>query len=100
MADPTTDSRMKGGSRPQRFWHRRSWPQGSGRRWLVRLLLLLLLLPVVMVVVYRFVPVPVTPLMAIRLMEGEGLSKDWVGYDQLSPNLRRAAIASEDATFC
>jgi monofunctional glycosyltransferase len=46
------------------------------------------------------VPVPLTPLMVLRWIEGEGLEKQWVDYDQLSPNLRRAVIAAEDARFC
>jgi monofunctional biosynthetic peptidoglycan transglycosylase len=60
----------------------------------------LFLLPVVVLLLYRVLPVPLTPLMVIRLVEGEGLSRHWVAYDRLSPNLRRAAIASEDAKFC
>jgi monofunctional biosynthetic peptidoglycan transglycosylase len=65
-----------------------------------RVLLMLVLLPVVLVLIYRVVPVPLTPLMVIRLIEGEGLRHQWVAYDKLSPLLRRAAIASEDAKFC
>jgi monofunctional glycosyltransferase len=53
-----------------------------------------------LIALYRFVPVPLTPLMVLRWIEGEGLEKQWVDYDQLSPNLRRAVIASEDARFC
>lgn len=60
---------------------------------------LALLLPA-LILVYRFVPVPVTPLMVLREIAGAGLKKEWVGYDALSPNLRRAVIASEDARFC
>jgi len=44
-------------------------------------------------------PVPVTPLMVVRLVEGYGISKDWVSYEKMSPNLARAAIASEDSGF-
>lgn len=49
---------------------------------------------------YAVVPPPITPLMVIRLLEGEGLHKDWVSFDQVSPHLIRALIASEDAHFC
>jgi monofunctional biosynthetic peptidoglycan transglycosylase len=38
--------------------------------------------------------------MVLRLFDGEGLSKDWVAYDEISPNLARAVIAAEDAGFC
>ncbi len=53
-----------------------------------------------LVVLYGVVPPPVTPLMVIRLLQGEGLRKDWVPFDEVSPNLVRALIASEDARFC
>lgn len=53
-----------------------------------------------LVVIYRFLPPPITPLMVIRLFEGEGLSKDWVSYDEVSPYVFKAVIAGEDARFC
>ena len=53
-----------------------------------------------LVVLYRFVPPPITPLMVIRLFEGEGLSKDWVSYDDISPQVFKAVIAGEDTRFC
>ncbi len=68
--------------------------------WAVRVCLALALAVAAIVLAYRFVPVPLTPLMVVRSAEGAGLDKNWVAYDQLSPNLRRAVIASEDARFC
>ena len=76
---------------------------GTMRRLLrlaARILGLFLLISVVWTAVYAVVPVPLTPLMVIRLVEGYGFSKDWVSYEKISPNLARAAIASEDAGFC
>jgi monofunctional biosynthetic peptidoglycan transglycosylase len=61
---------------------------------------LCLCLSIVFVVLYGVAPPPLTPLMVLRLFEGEGLSKDWVGYDSISPRLARAVIAAEDAKFC
>ncbi|MGH6915958.1 MAG: monofunctional biosynthetic peptidoglycan transglycosylase, partial [Geminicoccales bacterium] len=49
---------------------------------------------------YRFVPVPITPLMLIRLAESEGLRKDWVPLEQIAPVLRHAVVAAEDNRFC
>jgi monofunctional biosynthetic peptidoglycan transglycosylase len=46
------------------------------------------------------VPVPITPLMLIRLAEGEDLRKDWVPLGQMAPVLPQAVIASEDNRFC
>ena len=70
------------------------------RRWLVRLVLILLLAPAALILVYRFVPVPLTPLMVIRLVDGHGLSKDWVALDQIAPALPEAVLAAEDNLFC
>jgi len=57
-------------------------------------------LSITFVVIYRFLPPPLTPLMLVRLAEGEGLRKDWVSYDDISPQLFKAVIAAEDARFC
>ena len=57
------------------------------------------------VVVFRFVPVPVSPLMIIRLVQqtkdGERmkLAHQWVSLDEISSELPRAVWASEDQNF-
>lgn len=57
------------------------------------------------VLLYKFVPVPFTPLMIIRAFEqkAEGkemrCSHDWVSIENISPNLQKAVIASEDGLF-
>jgi len=71
------------------------------RRRLLRLILVIGLgIPFGLVALYRFMPPPLTPLMVIRLVQGEGLQKDWVPLSAISPELQRAVIASEDAKFC
>lgn len=72
----------------------------SWRRILGDVLLVLFVVPALILILYRVVPPPVTPLMLIRAVEGYGLSKDWEPLDKISPNLRRAVIASEDGKFC
>ena len=58
-----------------------------------------------MVILYKFVPVPFTPLMGIRAIEQkkEGkemiCSHDWVPIEEISINLQKAVIASEDGNF-
>jgi len=59
-----------------------------------------LTLSIALVVIYGLLPPPITPLMVIRLFQGEGLDKDWVSYDQVSPYVFKAVIAGEDARFC
>jgi len=74
--------------------------RGGWRLWLRRAALLLLLGPPLLILVFRFVPPPLTPLMALRAAQGYGLSKDWVSYDRIAPALPRSVIAAEDNTFC
>ncbi len=56
--------------------------------------------PIVMTLVYGFVPPPISNLMILRLFYGNGLHKQWVSLDKMSPNLPRAVLSSEDARFC
>ena len=63
-------------------------------------LLVVLLLPSGLLLVYRFLPVPLTPLMVIRLADGEGLRKRWVPLDEMAPALPQAVVAAEDNRFC
>ena len=67
---------------------------------LIRLALLLLAGPLVLVLAFRFLPPPITPLMALRLIEGYGLHQRWVAYRDIAPALAAAVIASEDNLFC
>jgi monofunctional biosynthetic peptidoglycan transglycosylase len=58
-----------------------------------------------MVVVYRFVPVPYTPLMFWKSTESlftkkfVGIEKTWVPIEFISNNVQRAVIRAEDAKF-
>ncbi len=60
---------------------------------------------IVSVVFFRWVPIPVTPLMLIRCVEHKmdgkemKLNKDWVSLDQISPSLQLAVVCSEDQNF-
>jgi monofunctional biosynthetic peptidoglycan transglycosylase len=57
------------------------------------------------VVLYKFVPVPYTPLMVIRYFENKSAWKNietkhhWVPIEDISKNLQKAVIASEDGRF-
>ena len=69
-------------------------------RMLLIVVVVLAVAPVVVLLAYRVVPVPATPLMVIRTVEGEGWSRDWVPLAEISPHLPRAIIAAEDNLFC
>jgi monofunctional glycosyltransferase len=58
-----------------------------------------------LVLLFKFVPVPFTPLMAIRYFENQAAGKnidtqhDWVAIEDISKNMQKAVIASEDGNF-
>ncbi|MUP43421.1 monofunctional biosynthetic peptidoglycan transglycosylase [Christiangramia aestuarii] len=70
-------------------------------RFIFKVLLGLFLFSILIVVVYKFVPVPFTPLMAIRYFENpeEPIEHDWVPIEDISRHLQLAVIASEDQNF-
>ena len=57
------------------------------------------------VLLFKFVPVPFTPLMGIRAIEHKNNAKEmtcshnWVPIEEISLNLQKAVIASEDGRF-
>lgn len=95
-------------NRKKRTKHRKmpfSAVRNKYRRWGLRIIVGFFAVTVAWVIVLRFVNPPVTWLMIQRGFEqrAEGnpwkLTKDWLAYDDLSDNLKRAAIAGEDARF-
>lgn len=69
-------------------------------RLFTRIVALFLLISVLLTTIYAWLPPPVTPLMLLRVLEGNWIHKDWESYDSISPHLPRAIIAAEDAKFC
>ena len=61
---------------------------------------MLLFGPLLPILLFRFVPVPLTPLMVVRLVQGYGLHHEWVPYERIAPALVQAVVASEDNLFC
>ena len=72
---------------------------------MLRIVIALLLISVLFVLMFRWVPVPLTPLMIIRCVEqktnGEKmvLRHDWVPLEQISPKLQLAVVCSEDQNY-
>lgn len=74
-------------------------------RFLFKALLWFLGVTIFLVIVFKWVPVPWTPLMTIRGFEHREDGKktvcrhDWVPIEEISVNVQKAVIASEDANF-
>ena len=74
-------------------------------KFILRLILWLFGFSIVIVIFFKWVPVPITPLMLIRnieqLQEDKKLvlKHDWVPIEAISKNLQLAVICSEDQNF-
>lgn len=69
------------------------------RKRVLQLLLVLILLPPVLTILYSVVP-PVSTLMLARYVQFLWVDRQWVPLEDISPNLIRAVITSEDSGFC
>jgi monofunctional biosynthetic peptidoglycan transglycosylase len=74
-------------------------------RWIKKAMLWFFGLSIASVILFKWVPIPMTPLMMIRVIENklEGneayLNHNWEPIENISPNLQKAVIASEDGYF-
>ncbi len=59
-----------------------------------------LVLPYFLVLVYRFIDPPFSALMLRQALTGTYIRHQWVSLDEISKNLPRTVITSEDASFC
>lgn len=72
---------------------------------LTRIFLWFLMVSVLWVLVYRFVNPPITFLMIQRNIERSSdgkpskLEKEWVDFEEISDNMKRAAVSAEDQLF-
>lgn len=78
-----------------------------GRLWTIlwKTCIAFFVISIASVIIYRWVPVPVTPLMLIRGVEqmGDGkgvtMEHDWVSLKEISPKLQLAVVCSEDQNY-
>ena len=56
-----------------------------------------LLVTILWVALYRFVPPPIT---ATMILDGNGITKDWMSLNRIDSDMAVAAIAAEDGNFC
>ena len=71
-------------------------------KFLLKILLWFVSLSILWVLLYKFFPVPYTPLMIIRNIEGDNsfeLKHQWESIDDISEELQLAVICSEDQNF-
>ena len=71
-------------------------------KFLFKLVLWFLGITILWVVLYKFAPVPYTPLMAIRAVQGDEnyeTKHDWKSIDEISVYLQLAVVSAEDQNF-
>ena len=78
-----------------------------GKIWAVvwKTILGFFVLSIVSVIIFRWLPIPITPLMIIRDVEqlkndkGIVMEHDWVPLEDISPKLQLAVVCSEDQNY-
>jgi monofunctional biosynthetic peptidoglycan transglycosylase len=74
-------------------------------RIVLKIIIWFICLSILSVILFRFIPIPFTPLMIIRCagqkFDGKDLklTKDWVSLDEISPVMPLAVMAAEDQNF-
>jgi monofunctional biosynthetic peptidoglycan transglycosylase len=68
-------------------------------RWIKRIFLFCFISSFLYIFICKWIMPPVTITQLSSLIEGYGLKRDYVSKEEISPNLRLAAMASEDQLF-
>lgn len=71
-------------------------------RFILKLITWFILISFTLVLLFKWLPVPITPLMVIRYFETDSnkvLKHDWVSINEISKHLQLAVICSEDQNF-
>jgi len=68
-------------------------------RFLTRLFLFLFLFQFAYILICKWVNPPITITQIVSVLEGNGLKRDYVSLNEMSPNIKLAVIASEDQLF-
>jgi monofunctional glycosyltransferase len=77
----------------------------TGGRYLLKFTMWFGIVSITSVILFRWLPIPITPLMLIRCfeqkMDGKPLSMkhDWESLDKISPKLQLAVVCSEDQNY-
>ena len=69
-------------------------------RRIARFLVVVAAIVLLSIVAFRFINPPTTSVMLFNTLKGSIVRQEWVPLAEISPELRRAVIASEDGQFC
>src|SRR5262245_2436075 len=71
------------------------WLKGAAR-----VLIVLAGVIVLSILAFRVINPPITSVMVVNKLKGGAIRQHWVPIENISPNLPKAVIASEDGQFC
>jgi monofunctional glycosyltransferase len=66
---------------------------------LKRILVILFVAQLVYIILLKWVNPPITAIQLVNWIEGNGLKRDYIDLEEISPNARLAVMASEDQLF-
>jgi monofunctional biosynthetic peptidoglycan transglycosylase len=72
---------------------------GKAWRFLKRLFLILFILQLFYIVLCRWVNPPITITQVNNILQGYGLQKEYISFDEMGSNIKLAVMASEDQLF-
>ena len=64
-----------------------------------RFFIILIIAQFIYIVLLRWINPPITVTQLANLVEGYGLKRNYIDFDEMSPNIRLAVMASEDQLF-
>ncbi|MEP7145050.1 MAG: transglycosylase domain-containing protein, partial [Ferruginibacter sp.] len=64
-----------------------------------KVVIFLLLFQLLYIFFCKWINPPITITQTVSLVQGYGLKRDYISFDQMSPNIKLAVIASEDQLF-
>ena len=70
-------------------WLRKIW----------RIFLWMFVLQLAYIIICKWINPPITVTQLVSVLSGDGLKRDYVSYDEMSPNIKLAVMAAEDQLF-
>ncbi len=64
-----------------------------------KILLILFFSQLAYIIICKWINPPITITQMMNLVEGNGLQRDYISYDEMSANIKLAVMASEDQQF-
>ena len=98
MATPRKPAQPKKSPVPKAVQNRSRWQ--LFRLWALRGLAGLAVLYAALILTFAILPPPINLYQLGEAWRLGGIEKDWVGWDDIAPEMSRSVVAAEDANFC